>query len=69
MGFNVTAEQVGQYYQDVFGEEEPNLEQIDFEAFARIVAVVLEDVNKITEANPEDAGEAIEESFNPSQQG
>lgn len=45
-------------YQD---DDDLDLGAIDFESFARIVAVVLEDANKINEVGMEEEG--IEESF------
>lgn len=56
-------EMVGQYMKDIYVDEEieSKFDMIDFEMFARIVAIVLEDANKINEANMEQ--DQVEQSF------
>lgn len=51
---------ISKYYQDIYINDDIKLEVVDFEVFARIVAIILEEANKIVEAGPE---ESLEESF------
>lgn len=64
MGFNVDEQIVEGYMRDIYVEDDTvreKLDAIDFEVFARIVAIVLEDANKINEVNVEE--DQIEGSF------